>query len=169
MGALFPGSFRHPRSRQDFFDFCFIGGKPSLQIRIQKRQSVVSPEDLTIHYKARHAKHASLDCTLSLKTKPFLDFTCVGLCQKLLPIEADIIGNLADDTIRSNISPLTPRGIEKSHRKNFSKIIFVDCRRDTKWFERVERCNRCYLERRQRYVDRILAAKLSGCQAGGAR
>jgi hypothetical protein len=77
---LFPGPVGRPRSRQDFFDFCFIGGKPSLQICIEKRKPVISPENLAIHYKARNAKHPDLDCTLGLVTKLFLDFICVGLC-----------------------------------------------------------------------------------------
>src|SRR5262249_16244921 len=82
--------FRSPVSRpgagQDFIDFFLIDRKLPLKIRIEKMKPIISPEDLAIHYKARNAKHASLDCTLCLETKPVLDFNCAGLFQKLLPL-----------------------------------------------------------------------------------
>src|SRR6516164_5824021 len=60
------------------------------------------------------------------------------LAQKLLSIEADTISNLANDSIRGDISSVTPGSIKKSHRKAFSKTIIVEGRRDTKSFERVK-------------------------------
>jgi len=65
-----------------------------------------------------------------LKTKPYL--SRLRLAQKFLSIEADAISNLANDSIRGDISSLTPGSIKKSHRKAFSKTVIVEGRRDTK-------------------------------------
>src|SRR6516165_9303912 len=123
--ALFPRPVRRSRSREDFLDFCLVGGKLSLQVCTQKRKPVISPKDLVVHHKGWDTEYPGLNCTFRLKTKPFFDFNRLGLAQKLFSIEADAISNLANDGIRGDISSLTPGSIKKSHRKAFSKTIIV--------------------------------------------
>lgn len=96
------------------------------------------PKGLVVHCKGWDTEHPGLNCTFRLKTKPSFDFNRLGLAQKLLSIEADAISNLANDRIRGDISSLTPSNIKKSHRQAFSKTIIVECRRDTKSFERIK-------------------------------
>ena len=93
-------------------------------------QPVISPEDLAVHYKARNAKYSNLNGTLRLKTEPLLDLIGVGLTQKLFPVEAYAIGRLVNNAVRSDISSLAPRRIEKLQGKSFSKTIAVDSRCD---------------------------------------
>src|SRR5215211_8624960 len=131
-----------PRSRQDFLYFCRVGRKLSLQIRLQKMKPIISPEDFAVHYETRNAKYSGLNGTLRLKTKPLLDVIGVGLAQQLFPIEAYAIGNLVNNAIRSDISSLSPRCIEKPYRKSFSKTIVVDSRCDPKRFEGVKGMSR---------------------------
>jgi len=96
---------------------------------------VISPEDLAVHYKARNAKYSGLNGAHRLKTKPLLDLIGVGPAQKLFPVEPHGIGDLVNDAIRSDISSLTPRRIEKPYGKSFSKTIVVNSRCDPKRFE----------------------------------
>jgi len=93
---------------------------------------VISPEDLAVHYKARNAKYSGLNGTLRLKTKHLIG---VGPAQKLFPVEPHGIGDLVNDAIRSDISSLTPRRIEKPYGKSFSKTIVVNSRCDPKRFK----------------------------------
>jgi len=79
------------------------------------------PKDLVVYCKGWDTEHPGLNCTFRLKTKPFFSFNRLGLAQKLLSIEADAISNLANDSIRGDISSLTPGSIKKSHCKAFSK------------------------------------------------
>jgi len=129
-GPLFPRPVRRSRSREDFRDLCFVGRKLSLQVCTQKRKPVISPKDLIVHCKGWDTEHPGLNCTFRLKTKPYL--SRLRLAQKFLSIEADAISNLANDSIRGDISSLTPGSIKKSHRKAFSKTVIVEGRRDTK-------------------------------------
>src|SRR6516164_3770329 len=135
---LSPRPVRRSRSREDFLDLCLVGGKVSLQVRTQKRKPVISPKDLVVYCKGWDTEHPGLNCAFRLKTKPFFNFNRLGLAQKLLSIDADTISNFANDSIRGDIFTLTPGSIKKSHRKAFSKTIIVECRRDTKSFERVK-------------------------------
>jgi hypothetical protein len=115
-----------------------VGGKVSLQVCTQKRKPVISPKDLVVYCKGWDTEHPGLNCTFRLKTKPFFDLSRLRFAQKLSSVEADAISNLANDSIRGDISSLTPGSIKKSHRKAFSKTIIVEGRRDTKSFERVK-------------------------------
>jgi hypothetical protein len=103
---------------------------------------VISPKDLAIDYKAWNAKHSGLDGAFRLETEPLLDLICVGPLQKLLPIEADAIGNLVNDAVRSDVSSVTPRRIKKPYGETLSKFIVVDRRRDPKGFEGIKRVRR---------------------------
>src|SRR5262245_54914177 len=142
MPRLLSGPVGRPRSRQDFLQFCFVGRKLSLQISFQKMKPIISPEDLAVHYKGRNPKSCRLNGTLRLKTKPLLDLIVVGLAQQLFPVEPHAIGNLINNAIRSDISSLAPRRIEKAHGKRLSKIIVVDGRCNSKRFEGIKGVSR---------------------------
>src|SRR6516164_5004679 len=129
MPRLLSGPVGRPRSRQDFLQCCFVGRKLSLQISFQKMKPIISPEDLAVHYKARNPKYSGLNGTLRLKTKPLLDLIVVGLAQQLFPVEPHAIGNLINNAIRSDISSLAPRRIEKAHASRRSSSSTADVTR----------------------------------------
>src|SRR5215471_1128212 len=99
-------------------------------------EPVVSPENLTVNDKAWNAEYSSRDGSLRLLTQSLLDLNRLSLVQEFLPVDADAVGNLTNNAVRSNISSFTPRRIKKPHGKSLAQGVIVNRRRDPQRFER---------------------------------
>src|SRR5215467_8647159 len=109
-------------------------------------EPVVSPEDLAVNDKAWNAKYSGRDSSLSLLTQSLLDLNRLSLVQEFLPVDADAVGHLKNDAVRSDISSFTPRRIEKPPGKSFAQCVVVNRRRNPQRFEWDEWMRRGSLE-----------------------
>jgi hypothetical protein len=137
---------RRSRSREDFVDFCLVGGKLSLQVCTQKRKPVISPKDLVVHCKGWDTEYPDLNCTFRLKTEPFFDFSRLGLAQKLLSIEADAISNLRQPYRCLLARPRSTAMHQRAHRSSFltPSPMRKACARTTEILKRILAASRCH-------------------------
>ena len=88
-------------SCEDVINFRF--GQISQQIILKKMEPVVSPEDLAVNDKAWNAEYSCRNGDLRLLAQSLLDLNRLSLVQEFLPVNANVVGNLTNDVVRSNI------------------------------------------------------------------
>ena len=112
--GLASGPVGRARSRQDCLQCCLIGRKLSLQICLQKMNSVSSPEDLAVHQKAWNAEYSGRDGILRLQPKLLLDILALGLLQERFPVEPHAVGHIVSDGIQAgNEHPADARRLDR--------------------------------------------------------